>query len=89
MSGPTREALLKFASKVVEQCLDGCDVDGGDVQDWAVEAGLLIPTEVNDACGEYCSCAEWGFPTTCYKYCEALNGLTDGPTDAASIEKAR
>jgi hypothetical protein len=72
-AAPTRTQLLDFARKVVECGLEGNDADGGDIQEWAVQAGLLIPTTVTEECNpDNCSCAEGGFPTTCYRYCAAL-----------------
>jgi hypothetical protein len=69
------EKLLGFARKILNgyyDCAPG-DLDGGDVQDWAVEAGLLVPTEMTKACGENCVCAEMDdFPQTCYRLSAAL-----------------
>ena len=48
-------------------------VDGGDIQDKAVELGILIPTVVTASCGEECQCASYGdFPQTCMKLAEGV-----------------
>lgn len=47
------------------------DIDGGDVQTWAVECGLLEEWTTNEPCGEQCECAEVAdFPTRCYRLTE-------------------
>jgi hypothetical protein len=39
------EKIKEFAKWCIrESCFDGCDLDGGSVQDKAVELGLLIET---------------------------------------------
>lgn len=58
-------------------CLDEArkelgDLDGGWVQDTAEKLGVLTPHEVTEPCDpEHCVCAEYGFPTTCYRDSEA------------------
>jgi hypothetical protein len=82
MSEPTREQLLDFARKVLEAAIEGLDVDGGDVQDWAVSAGLLTAVVVTQECDpDDCACAEYGLPTTCYRFCDALRGQPDQQRD--------
>ena len=47
---------------------DCADLDGGDIQDKAVELGLLEGVKVTESCGENCNCAEYGdFPLTCFR----------------------
>lgn len=41
--------LTTFALWCVEQVFEGCDLDGGDVQDKAVECGVLVPTRYDPA----------------------------------------
>jgi hypothetical protein len=37
------DPIKEFARWVIqESCFDGCDIDGGSVQDKAVELGLLV-----------------------------------------------
>jgi hypothetical protein len=49
------------------------DIDGGDVQEWLTDAGLLQPTEMSEPCSEECDCAGFGadFPTDCYRITDA------------------
>jgi hypothetical protein len=43
------------------------DVDGDDLQDWALQRGLIEERQMSEPCGETCTCAEGAdFPTTCY-----------------------
>jgi hypothetical protein len=73
--------LRSFAQKVVRASQEGYDVYGGDIQEWAVEQGLLAPVKVVEPCGEDCACAEWDdFPQTCYRFTAALSpeGSTEG-----------
>ncbi|HJV75451.1 MAG TPA: hypothetical protein VJ654_14590 [Noviherbaspirillum sp.] len=71
----------KFGAKVLADAREnlGADVDGGDIQDWAEEAGLLVKHCVSESCGEHCICAEVGFPSDCYRYSdeamEAVNAI--------------
>jgi hypothetical protein len=56
--------LQGFANELMEFS----DIDGGDLQDLAVEFKLLQPFEVDEPCGENCICAEYGgWPQTCYR----------------------
>lgn len=74
------EKLRGFANYLMET-LPCSDVDGGDIQDAAVEFGLLQAFEVSAPCGEACVCAEYGeFPHACYR---KTSVLTEEP---ASIE---
>ena len=66
-----RDALRKFAQAVMQSWPEG-DVDGGELQDAAVAAGLLIGTEVSESCGEGCQCDD--FPATCYRPTPLLTG---------------
>jgi hypothetical protein len=48
------------------------DLNGGDVQDKAVEFGALVAEPVGEPCAEEgCVCAEFGFPMWCYRYSQA------------------
>lgn len=43
------------------------DIDGGLLQEAAVECGVLVKKEVTESCGEGCRCAEYGdFPLDCF-----------------------
>ena len=54
------------------------DIDGGDVQAWAVECGLLEEWTATEPCGEQCECAEVAdFPTRCYRLTETGKAAID------------
>ena len=66
-----RDALRKFAKAVMQSWPHG-DVDGGELQDAAVSAGLLAGWYVIESCGEGCQCED--FPATCYRHTPLLTG---------------
>lgn len=61
--------LIQFAKEIIDEALQGGSYDGGDIQDLAVDYGLLKPTEATESCGNNCYCAEeFGeWPITCYR----------------------
>lgn len=63
------EALAKLGAWVLQQSRDDFgDVDGGSIQDKAIELGLLEAIKVSQPCGELCRCAEYDdFPQTCLR----------------------
>lgn len=70
--------LRAFAQGVMQSWPIG-DVDGGHLQDLAVEHGLLVETTQAKPCREEgCTCAEYlasdEFPTECYRYTNLLKG---------------
>lgn len=70
--------LRAFAQAIMESWPIG-DVDGGHLQDMAVEHGLLVKTIQNKPClEEGCTCAEYlapdEFPTECYRHTNLLKG---------------
>lgn len=75
------EKLRGFANYLMETLPDTYTVGTGDIQDAAVEFGLLQAFEVSAPCGEACVCVEYGeFPHICYRKTAVL---TEEP---ASIE---
>jgi len=62
------EALLTFARKIMASWPEG-DVEGIDLQDIALETGLLHQILATESCGEGCRCAGYrdDFPLTCYR----------------------
>lgn len=67
------EPLREFARWALHESSEGLSFDGADVQDKAVELGLLVEVEVEGPCGENCACAEFGdFPTNCYRLSSIL-----------------
>lgn len=69
--------LRQFAQKVMEAWPMG-GIDGGELQEIAVECGLLRPEERREPCGEQCVCAEYATQAefergvTCYRYTDRL-----------------
>lgn len=64
------ERLMRFAARVLHASREFMtDVDGADIQEFGIDAGLLEPFKVDEPCGEACECAVgYDFPTTCYRY---------------------
>lgn len=62
--------LRRFAGLMFSAHRNGgwpADVDGYDIQEWALQCGLIEERQVTGPCGETCSCAEGAdFPATCY-----------------------
>jgi hypothetical protein len=66
-------ALVAFAREVIRAGWDYGGMDGGEIQDAAEKHGLLVPTQVTEPCSkEGCSCEEFDFPTTCYRFAPLL-----------------
>lgn len=66
---PTSEGVARFAAQILESHRnDGCpgDVDGDDVQEWALENELLEVFERGrDVCGAHCECEQGD---RCYRH---------------------
>lgn len=72
------EKLRGFANYLMEALADTYTVDTGDIQDAAVEFGLLQAFEVSASCGDACVCVEYGaFPQICYRKTAVLAGDND------------
>lgn len=51
--------LARFADSCAEASFDGCDIDGGTIQEWMEGEGLLVRRpDLVVPCGEFCSCSE-------------------------------
>lgn len=63
--------LIALGEWVLEQNREN-DICGGDVQDKAIELGLLHFVTVRERCGELCHCAEYydEFPADCLRAVE-------------------
>lgn len=59
----TRDALLSFTTKILSLPPGLVDVD--QIQETAVDSGVLIPFEASEPCGFDCRCAKTGFPSHC------------------------
>lgn len=74
------DKLRAFANKVMEVRPD-YGIDGGELQEHAIEFGLIAPHEAKEACGEGCNCAQYvsDWPTTCYRPTALLTGGEEKP----------
>lgn len=61
--------LIRLGLAALEACRDGCDYDGGDIQDDALTFGVVSKVEVGEGryCSEGCRCEEYG-ADYCYRY---------------------
>ncbi len=66
------EALRRFAERMLDNWPIG-GVDGGELQEAAIECGLLVAHHVHAPCAEDCRCTEyysaddWADGVTCYR----------------------
>lgn len=93
------QPALAFARKVLSGYLGGGeneigDKDGGTLEEWAEECGLLERVTIAERCGEDCSCAEYygydGFPVQCLRPTKALSPVAGGESgvDAGRLSPA-
>ena len=70
------EKLRAFAQFVLEDWPESGPKDDFDIQDKAIEIGLLEGHEATEPCGENCWCEEYhgDFPVTCYQRTKVLMG---------------
>lgn len=60
--------LKGFAHELIKVVFEGGSLDAGDLQEMALDYGLLRKVEVTESCGEGCRCAEYdNFPCNCYR----------------------
>ena len=66
--------LRALVARLVAVCRDYDSLDGGELLDWLVEAGVLTAVVVNERCGDRCRCCEYDAepPWTCYRISEAF-----------------
>jgi hypothetical protein len=83
--GTALQALAKFGAAVIEEARGELgDLDGGWLQDKAVECGVLEPVTALAPCGDECRCAEYDdFPQECFQYPDdvrsALTKISEQP----------
>jgi hypothetical protein len=65
---PNRK-LKTLVAKLAEVCWDGDTLDGSELQDLLVEAGVLTETIADEPCGPNCRCraCDAGWPAICYR----------------------
>jgi hypothetical protein len=59
--------LKALVAKLAEICWDGGALDGGELQQMLVEAGVLIDVIADEPCGPDCRCRDAGWPAICYR----------------------
>ena len=71
------DALRGFAQDVMQSWPEG-DVDGADLEAFAITHGLLKPEKRTEPCGESCNCTgyydadEWAAGIDCNRYTKLL-----------------
>nr|WP_314585567.1 hypothetical protein [uncultured Pseudomonas sp.] len=80
------DEAVAFANELISGALEGGDFCGADIQELAVKHGLLREERREKPCREEgCTCAEYGFPTECYRKTAALAAMRaqgDGEIEA-------
>ena len=77
------DKLARFGAAVLKACRDpqAGSLDGGDLEQMALEAGVLVTRTVTEACGEGCVCADYGaFPLDCHFAPDPVATLVDEMT---------
>lgn len=64
--------LAAFAIDLIDGALQGGNFDGGEIQALGVKHGLLQVEHRTESCGEHCACAEFGFPSECYRLAKSI-----------------
>lgn len=64
--------LAAFAIDLIDGALQGGNFDGGEIQALGVKHGLLRVEHRTESCGEHCACAEFGFPSECYRLVKSI-----------------
>ncbi|MGE6320585.1 hypothetical protein ACQKEF_09940 [Pseudomonas oryzihabitans] len=73
---PAAGEPVAFANELISGALQGGDFSGADIQELAVKHGLLREERREEPCrDEGCACAEYGFPTECYRKTAALAAM--------------
>jgi ferredoxin len=64
--------VKKLVAKLAEICWDGGSLDGGELQEMLVEAGVLIGVVIKEPCAGKCRCSECDVepPWVCYRLTE-------------------
>lgn len=70
--GPDVRGLAAFALELIDGAWEGGSFDGGDIQEAGVRHGVLTVEQRQESCGEHCDCAEYGFPSECYRLTPAI-----------------
>ena len=72
------QKLYEFFKEGVDCAFTAADWYGADIQEKAVELGLMHKVEATEPCGENCMCEEIaGFPVDCYRPVSLQNNIGD------------
>jgi hypothetical protein len=76
--------IKALVAKLAEVCWDGGSLDGGELQEMLVEAGVLTDVVINEPCGKRCRCSEYDVapPWVCYRLAEAFRERRPKPHQA-------
>lgn len=67
------DPISAFAIEIINGSYEGGGLDACNIQDMAVRHGLLSIEERDEPCRpEGCACAEYGFPSECYRHTDAM-----------------
>lgn len=78
--------LREFANSMIGICFEGGNADGGQIQEYGVSHGLLKPETRSERCEGVCACAEYGFPTECFRRTPALTGEKETDSQEPAIQ---
>lgn len=75
-----KQDLERFAREIMQREFEGYDLDGGILQDIALQCGVIVEVTMLKPCSEgmedegFCACADAGceFPTKCFHLAENL-----------------
>ncbi|HZR56337.1 MAG TPA: hypothetical protein VFA74_05660, partial [Terriglobales bacterium] len=73
------DQAMRFVGYILEsQSPEPGDLDGGEIQELLTKCGFLKETAVTEPCDpENCTCAEFGMPTTCYRWTDLARKARD------------
>lgn len=68
LDAETQKSLVGFVDAIIQVVWDAGSLDGGDIQDLALEHGVLKEVDILEPCSEFCACAEvTEGPYKCYR----------------------
>lgn len=72
------QRVAQFGASILARFHDDlCDLDGFDIEQHALEAGVIRKEQVSEPCGEDCVCAEYGMPSECNVYTDGVTAIID------------
>jgi len=86
-----QKKLADFGLAVIEATREELgDLDGGELQEMAVMAGVLAPVHATEPCAEECRCAEYDdFPQECFRYPPDVRAAIDAARAPRSEQEER